>query len=47
MSDHETKETDDTPVTKEEEYADLLAGVDFWDDLPVLIRVMEEKYSQR
>ena len=40
MSDHETKETDDTPMTKEEEYADLLTDVDFWDDLPVLIRVI-------
>ena len=47
MSEHETKENDATSMPREEYFKAFLEGVDFWHDLPVLFRLMEEKYLNR
>ena len=48
MSDNETKEDTSTPtMTKEEGFRAFVDKLDFWNDMPVLIRVMSEKFANR
>ena len=48
MADHDTEDDTTTPLmTKEDVYRAFVNKIDFWDDMPVLIRVMSEKFANR
>ena len=47
MSDNETKEDTSNPtMTKEEGFRAFVDKLDFWDDMPMFIRVLSEKLSR-
>ena len=48
MADHDTEDDAKTPLmTKEDVYRAFVDKLDFWNDMPVLIRVMSEKFANR
>ena len=45
MADHVTADDTQTPpMTKEDVYRVFVSNLDFWDDIPVLMRVMADKF---
>ena len=48
MADHDTEDDAKTRLmTKEDVYRAFVNKIDVWDDMPVLIRVMSEKFANR
>ena len=48
MADDDTEDDATTPLMpKEDVYRAFVDKLDFWNDMPVLIRVMSEKFANR